>query len=256
MKGQCAVFLNGVAPEDAVPGVLPLSLSCRPVFYDRPARARAGRPGSFPRPLRLKENLAVLSLTVHEAERDVRGARMDRLLAWAFRGGWLTADARPGKRLSVRLRAFDAGDTLSWTKPVTLTLAAEARPYWEDEEATVASCRGREGRVHMRAPGFATDPAVSVRIRPEGALSSLVVTAGSTTLRLSGDALSAAGTIAITRDEGDALEIRDGAGRPLLSCLAPESDDGLFLPAGLPAMAGFSADVPCAAVFETRGLYL
>ena len=257
MKGQCGIHLDGVPLEETDSCLIPLDVSCRPVFFDRPAFARAGSPGIRRPPLLLRENLVTVAFEAHEAGPAIRQEAIGRLLAKAMRGGWLTLDSRPGMRLFVSFRSLSPAGTLEWMKKLELTLAAEARPYWEDAVPVSLSLSGTEAEGTLFAPGYAADPPVSARIVPDGRLTALSLRAGGTRVFLTGLDIAAGEEIELTRDSANLLTVRNRtAGTSLYSFLTADSDDGLFLPVGKRSGVGFAADAPCRARFETRGLYL
>ena len=257
MQAQCGVFLNGVPLQEADSCLIPLDFVSRPVFSDRPAFVPAGLPGIRRQAPLLRENLATVTFEAHEADPALRQAAIARLLSAAARGGWLTADSRPGERLLVRFRSLSPAGTLRWMKRLELTLAAEARPYWEDSEPSTVSLSGTEAEGSLFAPGYAADPPVSVRIVPEERLTAISLAAGGTRVALSGLDAAAGSEIELARDGENLLTVRNRTtGESLYGRLTADSGDGLFLPAGSRGAVGFAADAGCAVTFQTRGLYL
>ena len=257
MREMCGVTLNGVSLRDVDPRLIPLDFSCRPVFSDRPALIRAGAAGCrHPSPL-LRENLATLTFEAHEADPAQRGLMIEKLLSFAMRGGYLAADARPGRRLYVSFRSLSEAGAREWTRPLELTMAAEGRPYWEDALPTAVSLAGDSAEGTLFAPGSAADAPVALRIRPEETMTCFTAAAGETRVSFSGLQVSAGREMLLTWDENGLFTAKEtAAGTSLYGHLTADSDDGLFLPAHRRGRVGFAADAACRVTFEARGLYL
>lgn len=65
---------------------------------------------------------------------------LEKVNAWAYAGGWLTTNNKPGRQIRVfRAQAVGVGDPWDWTKEYSLIMRACGVPYWQQSTPDAAS---------------------------------------------------------------------------------------------------------------------
>nr|MBR4281678.1 hypothetical protein [Clostridia bacterium] len=147
MKMRFDAALDGASFAEIDETVILLDIDEPPAEEDIDLARRAMHPGTRITS-RIRRKLSVrLRFVVREYDIARRAWIMDRITAWAAKGGWLTINSRPGQRLRVvpeRLPAM--GSSLKWTAEIELTLTAYERPYWEQIQPMRVTITG-EGTI-------------------------------------------------------------------------------------------------------------
>lgn len=79
------------------------------------------------------------SMNIRRDNLPERGAVLEAVNAWAARGGWLTINYKPNRRLLVdEVVTPGEGDLWKRLSEYTITLRAHAIPYWQEENAVQA----------------------------------------------------------------------------------------------------------------------
>lgn len=74
------------------------------------------------------------TIQLRKTEMAEREQVLERVNAWSYAGGWLTAAQKPGRRIRVyRAQAAAAGDPWDWTKVYSIVFRACGVPYWQEE---------------------------------------------------------------------------------------------------------------------------
>ena len=187
-----------------------------------------------------------------------RSELLEKVNAWAAKGGWLRVDHRPNRRLQVMLaQAPGAGDMFAWTNEFTLTFRAYSVPYWEDEtEVSVTSATAASGSMNITVPGSAETVAdVTVENRSGRTINGVVVTVGGKKMTFASLGLGGTATLTIDHVRNNKLfYMRAKVGSTSVMAKRTGADD-FRISQGLNAIA-FSADRAVRVTVKVRGRYL
>ena len=97
------------------------------------------------------------AMAIKNDDMEGRALLLEAVNAWAAKGGWLTVNYRPDRRLGVVLaQAPGGGDQFNWANEYTMVFRAYAVPYWEDAApAAATSGTGASGSMQITVPGSA-----------------------------------------------------------------------------------------------------
>lgn len=180
-----------------------------------------------------------------------RSRAVEELAAWAH-GSILELSNHHGRRLHCYCSAEPSlGEVRDYTADVRVELTADTVPYWEDKTPTVVTMSGASGTGNILIPGTVESPIVLTVEPTGGELTTFSVTAGGSTVELSGLSVPADGLLEIKRDVRDDLAITYG-GASQLSHRSAASADDLMIPPGIAAFS-FTANVDCNVTIESRG---
>ncbi len=200
-----------------------------------------------------RESLSVeVRFAIQEEDPRLRRQALQKVLAWAMKGGILTTSDRKNQQLNVVCTALPAMAAEDWTAPLSITFTTTRCPYWED--AALTQCAGTSCTVAL--PGTADSTPVSAQITNTGteAITSLTLYCGATYMTFEGITLPAGGVFLLEAEDGLLCAAVDGAS--VLSCRTPGSSDLLLAPCGQSAALSVTAAGTVTATFSARGRYV
>ena len=188
MPRHVDVFLNGVSLRDAAPKVWVQNV-------DEAVGSLDTQTATFPawdgerlihtarRSLRI-----TITATIHVVyDLQLRARIMEAVAGWVGQGGILTVSYRPDRRLRVVPTARPSiGKARDYTQEISIELTAYACPYWEDaytDTAAMAASSSGSGTLNVRGT-HATQ--LDLTVTPSAALTAFSVTAGGSTIALTG----------------------------------------------------------------------
>ena len=121
------------------------------------------------------------AMAIKNDDMEGRALLLEAVNAWAAKGGWLTVNYRPDRRLGVVLaQAPGGGDQFNWANEYTMVFRAYAVPYWEDAApAAATSGTGASGSMQITVPGSAeTVAAVTVANKSGAGIAKVELTIG------------------------------------------------------------------------------
>lgn len=243
------VWLNNKSLCDADPRLTVLSVADIEPKNTVKAMSFGGRDGGFIAERRRDE----LTVRVEFAIRE----RLDRV-AWtralAAARSWcadgeMEIYTRPGQSLDVVCTKLPtAGKNIF--DALTAEFTAYACPYWREKTPNTASVTaGTAGSLWIPGDGILTP--VDVTVTASAAMSALTVTAGYSSIALTGLSVAEGGTVVFSHDAWGFLSIKTGTTSLLDKRTAASSDD-LMIPSGASSALTVSAGT---AVFSARGCY-
>lgn len=265
------IYLNGIAVSDAVPKILINGVTVekpeiKTSFADRPFGGR------------VKNSIyrSYMKITLEAQFRAVgkpimRAECVDRLNAWASKGGFLTLSNRPGKRLLVECTQYASEGTLHKSAEVAqIVFETTHTPFWENETEDVdfitTFYTDETVNSEMDVDGTAETPVSAEITVTENPLSFLSIKVGSTCITLKGEETAAEdGTIetqpfaygnekvSIGYEEG-ILFIRKN-GESIFSLMTPDSSDELIAQPGINTVS-VTASAPVTCVFKANGRWV
>jgi hypothetical protein len=174
------------------------------------------------------------------------------IVKWAWNGGVLEVNDRDGQQLNCICEAYPSIDSVrDWTNPLSITFAAYEIPYWQDKTATTLTLTGTEASGTKSVGGNGDDCYVKCTVVPSGTLTSLTVTAGDTSIALSGISVSSNTTLTIGYVDG--IFVISAGGSSLLGKRTAASSDDLRVACGGTRTFSVTANVSVTATFEFRG---
>lgn len=191
-----------------------------------------------------KEVQVTFAINANKKDFALRRELWDAVINWALRGGWLTTNEVPGRRMYVDKTVLpNIGDLWEWTSDYTLTFRAYGIPFWQDETPVTAGLDSvSNGRVLVDVPGhFQTVADVNFQNISGATIPNIRIGAGSNTIELRGVNLTASETLKITHGTDGILKIMAGS-RNVYGKRTAASADDLFLDPGTGRAVSVNAD--------------
>lgn len=172
---------------------------------------------------------------------------------WA-QGRILQTTDRPDQRLLCICDEYPAISSASkWTDPLAVVFRAYSIPYWQEQNPVMVTLTGTLDDDTLYVPGNAGYARVEAEISAVEALTSVTLTAGQTSIVLSGMSVPAEGVIRIYYDDEGFLRITLGS----TSIMDKRTgDDDLLVPCGERSAVSLASDGTCTCRFSVRGLWL
>ena len=256
MRSRYLAALDGVELSAIAPEIIVTDITHNAPVREVRAYDIAGRNGKlYTRTVTSSAGVTV-SFEIHTPDVRRRAAIMEDVQRWAMPGGVLTTSDRPDRVLRVVCESLPTvGSAQKWTGISSIGFAAYAVPFWEDETPRRVSITGN-GRKSLFVPGFAAPAGVEARVTNtgSGAISSVTLTAGETTMTFSGLSLGAGQTMTLSHDARGLLTSRIG-GESVLNKRTAESGDELELEPGKNATLTAATNGTASTTFEVRGRY-
>ena len=256
MRSRYLVGLDGVELSAIAPEIIVTDITHNAPVREVRASDIAGRNGKlYTRTATSSAGVAV-SFEIHTPDVRRRAAIMEDVQRWAMPGGVLTTSDRPDRVLRVVCESLPTiGSAQKWTGTCSIGSVAYAVPFWEDETPRRVSITGN-GSKTLFVPGFAAPASVeeTVKNTGSGAISSVTLTAGETSMTFAGLALGAGQTMTIAHDARGLLTARIG-GTSVLDKRTAASSDELELEPGTTSALSVSTDGTASTAFEVRGRY-
>lgn len=253
MSNRFTCAMNGVAPESLDPAIRVTDLtemSPRMRVQTQPAAGHGLRVLK-----QVRESLTVrISLIIAEYDPAARREALQKLNAWAARGGWLTVSDRPGQRLRIDYCTLPAMCALGWTDEIQLECTAYTVPFWEAVTENAAAVTS--GGV-LTLPGSAEDCPVSCDVvnTGGGALTTVTLTCGGTSMTFEGLEIQPGEFLRVSATGGGVLSATAGDVSVLMRRTAG-SHDLLLADAGASTAVAVTADQSVSATFRARGRYV
>jgi hypothetical protein len=187
-----------------------------------------------------------------------RNEACQKVNAWAAAGGNLTVNERDGQFLyNVRCEQYATiASARNWTDPLTITFSTTSIPYWISSTAKTLTLTGTAEAGTLVMDGNIGNALVSATITASSnTVTSLQVTAGSTSITLSGLSLAATKSLVIDYINGRYLRIRQD-GVDAMSKMTAGSSDVLCIPCNATSYLEVIADNAVTTVFTVRGRWL
>lgn len=241
---RCRVWLDGIPLHELDPAILVTDVQEQPPSMNVLTHPLVHGDG-LRVTKRTRQSLSVaVRFLVREYDTLRRKAVMQKIVAWANAGRYLTLSDRPGQRLRVEVDALPTiTSALKWTQEMSLVFTAYAVPFWESEFPTTLTTAAS---AELMVPGNASHVPVEASIHPTGDTVTISVDATAITLTgLSGD-------VAITHDDRGLLRISSG-GQSLLASRTPASSDDLL---AVPGRVNTFSITGGTATFSVRGRWL
>lgn len=207
---------------------------------------------------RMGSSGVTVQFDVREYDIAARQQIINRIAAWAMKGGILTTDDRPGQRLHVVCTTPPTiSSSLRWTARLTLEFTAFDNPCWEDVTPKALTLTGTDESGNLYGAGTAADPYVTATVEAGADITQITLNAGDTTFELTGISVQAGETLEIGYDGTNTLYIRNtDTGVSYLEKRSASSHDDLMIPVGRFSEVGFSSDGMASVTYRVRGLYL
>lgn len=269
MESLFDAALNGVAFSSIAEEVILTDIVEEAPRMDTQTAALALRDGLI-RTHNRRRSLAVrLVYVIRTQDVELRSELRDKVAAWAAKGGDLTINTRPRKRLRVVLDTSPAlGSGMRWTEELSLTLTAYAVPYWEDAKVqglqfstVLDESDGQYFFADVITPkGNASEIPLMVLLQctGESALTALKIVANETVMEFSGLNIAAGkNALRIDYDENGLLNIWDIRTREsLMKNRIPASSDDLLLKTGESNQITIYSDQPVVGEIAYRGRWV
>lgn len=195
------------------------------------------------------------SMLIEYDDMPGRAELLEKVIAWAAGGGYLTLNYKPNRRISVVLaQAPGAGDLYDWTSVYSLTFRAYTIPYWEEEAARTASTGiGASGSCSMEVAGSAETVAdITIRNQSGMTINNITVNAAGKVMTFQG--LSMGGSESLTISHSNGLLVLRVGSRSAMAMRTPGSADDMRVKPGVRSFS-FSADRACVMTVSCRGRF-
>lgn len=222
MMTRYKAWLNNLPMHDLDPTIYILDIKeSEPVSSI--STAQYGKPyGSVVLEKRRDSLSVTISFEIHEYDPTRRKTVMQKIHAWAKRGGELAISDRPDQVLKVELDTPPVvGSSRKWTESLDITFTAYAFPYWLD-----ATPQLLEGDGTLYIPGTASIAPVDAQI--VDCFEELSITVGDSTIDLTG--LKDGCTVTISHDDDFHLQILEDGVSAMAKRTAESADDLIATP--------------------------
>ena len=174
------------------------------------------------------EVLVRFSMNIRRNTMEERADVLERINAWAAKGGYLRINYKPNRRLMAdEIVTPGEGDLWKRLSEYTITMRAHAIPYFEDDTAQEQQIGGiSSGGSGVIALGGSAKTPVSVALenRSGRAIATATVTVGGRQMQFEGLNLGGNETLVIDTDEKGYLRIRIQNGTSWRSAMAARAD--------------------------------
>lgn len=243
MMTRYSAWLDGLPLHEIDPTIYILDIQEDLAQVDVSTAPKAGGSGRFV-VTRQRQTLSVTILfAIREYDVTRRKAIMQKVVAWAKGGKYLSINDRLGQRLRVEVDELPTiQSALRWTQELAITFTAYAFPYWENDYTDSLTT---SGAASMTVIGDGDTAPVDVSITPSG--DTVTVKADQTTITLT----NVSGNVEISHGDDGILRIVS-SGESILSHRTPESSDDLTATPG--RVNDFSIEGGTA-IFRVRGVW-
>lgn len=256
MRSRYLAALDGVELSAIAPEIIVTDITHNAPVREVRACDIAGRNGKLYTRTATSSTGVTVSFEIHTQDVRRRAAIMEDVQRWAMPGGVLTTSDRPDRVLRVVCESLPTvGSAQKWTGISSIGFVAYAVPFWEDETPRRVSITGN-GRKSLFVPGFAAPASVEAKVTNtgSGAISSVTLTAGDTSMTFAGLSLGAGQTMTLAHDARGLLTARIG-GASVLGKRTAASSDELELEPGKNAALSVTTNGTASTTFEVRGRY-
>lgn len=256
MRTRYMVGLDGVELSSIAPEIIVTDITHNAPVREVRASDIAGRNGKLYTRTVTSSTGVTVSFEIHTPDVRRRAAIMEDVQRWAMPGGVLTTSDRPDRVLRVVCESLPTvGSAQKWTGICSIGFVAYAVPFWEDEAPRRVSITGN-GSKSLFVPGFAAHASVEATVKNTGSgtISSVMLTAGETSMTFAGLALGAWQTMTLAHDARGLLTARIG-GESVLNKRTASSRDELELEPGKNAALSVTTNGTSSTTFEVRGRY-
>ena len=256
MRSRYLAALDGVELSAIAPEIIVTDITHNAPVREIRASSIAGRNGKLYTRTVTSSTGVTVSFEIHTPDVRRRAAIMEDVQRWAMPGGVVTTSDRPDRVLRVVCESLPTvGSAKNWTGVCSVGFVAYAVPFWEDETPSRVSITGN-GRKSLFVTGFAAPAGVEAKVTNtgSGAISSVTLTAGETSMTFSGLALEAGQTMTLAHDARGLLTARIGSTSVLDKRTAASSDE-LELEPCRNATLDATTDGTASTTFEVRGRY-
>ena len=258
MNSRFEAWLDGAPLSSIAEEIYIRDIRHTPASPQDTVSAYGGRDGGLLTRRYIGSAEVTIAFEIHAYGIERRQEICDLINAWALKGGYLTTNDKPDKRLNVVCSQPPAIESaLKWTDEVSLKFTAYALPYWEDLKPKKLTLTGTSASGSLKVNGYADRAYVTANVKVTGSsnLTTLTLTAGNTTITLDSLNLAQNSVIRLVYDDRHILSLLAGNTR-ISPKRTPESDDDLRLETGQNNTVTISANTAVQADFEARGLYM
>lgn len=256
MRSRYLAALDGVELSAIAPEIIVTDITHNAPVREVRASDIAGRNGKLYTRTVTSSTVVTVSFEIHTPDVRRRAAIMEDVQRWAMPGGVLTTSDRPDRVLRVVCESLPTiGSAQKWTGVCSIGFVAYAVPFWEDEAPRRVTISGN-GSKNLFVPGFAAPASVEAKVTNtgSGAISSVTLTAGETSMTFAGLALGAGQTMKLSHDARGLLTARIG-GASVLDKRTAASSDELELEPVKNATLTVTTNGTASTTFEVRGRY-
>lgn len=256
MISRYEVFLDGIALSSMHDQLMILDVQHTPAQRQATSARKAKGNGVYISDLYQAQTTVSISFELHIYSIVERQLVCQEIASKAINCKFLQTNDRPGQRLHVICdQPPTIESALQWTAPLTMVFSAYEIPFWEELFPATINLSGTSESGTLFVPGNAGETFVDVDITASDEISTLTISAGSTTITLTGLSIAAEGVIKMTHDENGILSIKNGD-TSLLNRRTAASSDDLLVISGRQNNVSISANNAISCQFSTRGVWL
>ena len=203
------------------------------------------------------EGRVTVTFELHIYDVAKRNEACQKVNAWAAKGGSLVTNDRSGQYLqNVTCEQYaDISSAKNWTDPLTLVFATTNNPYWVASKAKSVSMTGKSASGTLSMDGNTGSALVGVTVTANESISSLQMTCGSTTIKLTGISVASGKQVIVDYINSRFIRIRAN-GSSVMAKLDRSSSDNLLAKCGASNKVSISANGKVTASFSARGCFL
>ena len=205
----------------------------------------------------IEKNTVTVTFELHIYDIAKRNEACQKVNAWAQAGGSLRVNERSGQYLRwVRCARYaNIASARNWTDPLTLVFETTYVPYWTSTTDSTLTLTGKAPKGNLSVDGNTGNALVMATITAQANVTSIQITAGSTTLKLTGLSMKNKDVMEIDYVHSRYLRIRVN-GKSVMGNLNASSSDLLTVPCGAKTAIAISASGKVKAAIRARGYWL
>lgn len=256
MISRYEVTLDGVELSSVHDDLMILDIQHTPAQRQATTARKAKGNGVYISNLYQAQTTVTILFELHIYDIKERQRICQQIARMAMNCKILETNDRPGQCLHVTCDQPPAiNSALQWTAPIAMTFSGYAIPFWQEIEPVTLTLEGDNETGELDVPGNAGETFVDVYITSISGISEVTISAGETTITLTGLSVSQGGVISITHDDNGILSIKVGNMSLLWRRTAASSDDLLVISGEVNNVA-ISANNAVSCEFRARGIWL
>ena len=205
----------------------------------------------------IEKTTVTITFELHIYDIAKRNEACQAVNKWASAGGTLKTNDRADQQLYyTRCEQYaNIESAKNWTDPLTLVFSTTYVPYWCSSTAKALTLTGKSAKGTMKLDGNVGYSTVYADVTASATVTSFQITAGTTTLKLTGISVPAGKVLSIDYVRSRYLRVRVD-GKSVMAKVDPSSSDQLLVPCGQNSTISIVANNKVTAKITARGRWL
>jgi hypothetical protein len=258
MISRYDAYMDGIALSSLHADLAVLDIGYEPPSITAATSRHAVNSGVYYGSRYVEQGHCTITFELHIYNPQERQQACQAVARWA-QGRVLKVSDRPGQHLNVVCEQYPViTSALRWTDSLSVSFVTDALPFWEDDADTIISLTNTSRSGQISVPGNVPPDICRARVnavfKAGEAFTALRVTAGDTSIGISGIEGAQNTQITFSHDENGILGIKLGTSTSLLSKRTSNSSDDLLLDCGKKSTVSINRNGTC--TIRVKGLWL